>query len=940
MGVRFQLLGDLGGVALGSGRLRVLLATLLLRANQTVSVDELVDRLWDAGAPPGARTTVQTYVMRLRRALGDPTGQLVRTRPGGYVITIAPDQLDLLEFRDLVETAARQEPATAATTLRGALALWRGPALADVPSELLRQRDVPLLEEERLQALERRIELDLELGRHAEVVGELAGLTASHPYRERFRHQHMVSLFRGGRQAEALASYREIHARLAEDLGVVPGPELRELHEAILRNETTAPRPAPAPTPAPTVAPVPRQLPAAATAFTGRADDLAVLGGLATSIVVIHGTAGIGKTSLAVYWSHQVADRFPDGQLYLDLRGFDLDQAPMDPGDALGRMLRALGVEAGRIPVDTDERTGMFRSTVAERSVLVLLDNAATVDQVRPLLAGSSTCLTMVTSRNQLAGLVAVDGAGLLPLDVLSRADSVRLLTALLGPERVSDSPADTEELARLCGDLPLALRLAAGNLLVRPKNSIASAVTDLRRGSRLAALAVPGDSRAAVRPAFELSYRALRPAEQELFRWLGLVPGPDFTVEAAAALLGRSTEDTSDLVAGLVAVSLAESHAHDRYRMHDLLRLYARDLCAEHDTSLPLRRLADWYVSRAESVADLLYPESRLLQGPAGEPWPDGTDAWDWLEAELPNLVAVTEAAADWGMPAVAWRLTDALRGFFLARTQHLDAWHTTARAGVAAADSAGDDRIRAAMLITLGTVHWGLCDMGAYLDQTLAAAALAEQAGWTFGHAVALGNGGHACLGMGRLAQGVELMEQALEMRREQGDTPARLAAVLRITGQIHAHLGNLPTALEHFREALRLARELGAALNEMDALGGLSWVHWQLGDTVEAESVITEMLTLTRRHDAQYRESVCLRHLADFSSTWAGAPKPASWPGKRSNWPGPPAAATPRWTSSTPPAGYPAHWETPTRPGNTTRTPTTSPTANPYAWGPSNP
>jgi tetratricopeptide (TPR) repeat protein len=211
---------------------------------------------------------------------------------------------------------------------------------------------------------------------------------------------------------------------------------------------------------------------------------------------------------------------------------------------------------------------------------------------------------------------------------------------------------------------------------------------------------------------------------------------------------------------------------------------------------------------------------------------------------------------------------LTDALRGFFLARTQHLDAWHTTARAGLAAATQAGDDRTRAAMLITLGTVHWGLCDLGAYLDHTLAAADLAEQAGWTYGHAVALGNGGHACLGMGRLTQGVELMEQALEMRREQGDAPARLAAALRTTGQIHAHLGNLPTALEHFSEALALARELGAVLNELDALGGLSWVHWQLGNTREAEALITETLALAREHDAQYRESVCLRRLAEVS------------------------------------------------------------------------
>lgn len=869
----FRLLGELEvangstPVRLGSGRLRAALVTLLLRANQTVSVEELVDRLWGDAAPSGARGTAQTHVMRLRQALGDQSG-LIETRPGGYVIKIEPGWLDLSVFRAMTAEAARLDPAAARTQLRSALALWRGPALADIPSESLRRDEVPRLAEERLLALERRVELDLELGCHGEVVGELASLTAQHPYRERFRYQLMLAMFRAGRQADALESYRDVRARLDDELGIEPGPDLRELHAAILRNDpklhlATAP---------PVVAVVPRQLPADAVSFAGRDADLAVLDGLADGhgmvAAVIHGTAGVGKTALAVHWSHRVSSRFPDGQLVVNLRGFDPDHPPADPGEALGGFLRALGVDPGRIPHDTEERAALYRSTIADRRLLVVLDNAATVDQVRPLLPGTSSCLTLVTSRNQLTGLIAVDGAHSLQLDVLDAGGAMRLLRNVLGSSRVNAEPDAAGELVRLCGYLPLALRLAAGKLHVRPRHSIAGAVDELTKGCRLSALEVGGDSRAAVRPAFDMSYRAVRSDEQELFRRLGLVPGPDFTVPAAAALIGASEESTTRLLDGLVVVNLVESHAPGRYRLHDLVRLYARDVCAESekDSQGSLQRLLDWYVTTAEVVAATLYPSLRLLCTEAG-PGMDKSDAWAWLETELPNLTAAADGAVEHGLPWAAWRIADATRGFFLARTYHIDMWHAVARTGLAAAEQAGDKRAQAAMHINLGTAHWGLCDYQGFLEHSIKATELAHEVGWTAGEPRALSNTAHAYMGLGRTPQAVEFSERALRMHRASGAS-AGTVHTLRILGQMHAEMGNLSEALAHFQEALVLAREAQTVLDEADALNGLGRAYLQLGDFATAGKMYTAALTAAREQGARFRETVCLGRLAEIA------------------------------------------------------------------------
>jgi DNA-binding SARP family transcriptional activator/tetratricopeptide (TPR) repeat protein len=872
-GWSFRLLGELAAVngptpvPLGSGRLRVVLATLLLRAGQTVSRDELIDRLWGDAPPARARSTVPTHVMRLRQALDDPA--LITTRPSGYRIDIAPDQVDLTRFRAMVERAGRLEPVAALAELRQALALWRGPALADVPSESLRRDEAPRLDEERWQALERRTELELELGGHGDLIGELTALTAQHPYRERFWHQLMRALSGAGRQADALAAYQEIRARLDEDLGVQPGPALRRLHAVILSNEDQA---LPVRRPAPAASPVPRQLPAAATSFTGRDTDLAELDKITANrgrvVAVIHGSAGVGKTALAVHWSHQAAERFPDGQLYVDLHGFDPKRAPTDPGTVLARLLRSLDVEAGRIPVDNEEKAALYRSVTADRRLLVLLDNAADEEQVRPLLSGTPSCLALVTSRNQLTGLVAVDGAHSLRLDVLDRPEALLLLANVLGHERVAAQTRAADELVGLCGRLPLALRLAAGKLRVSAGQSIASVVADLRDAGPITALEVAGDSRAAVRPAFAVSYGALRPDERRLFQHLGLLPGPDFTPAAVAALLGAPKAGVTRLLDGLAQSNLVESHEPGRYRLHDLVLLYAREV-SEVDRREPLRRLYDWYVAVSETAARLLYPHVPMLSGPAGqEVFADTASAWTWLENELSNLGAIIESAPAHGMPAVAWRLADATRGFFFARTYHHDIWRAFARGGLSAATAEGDRQAQAAMRINLATVSWSVGDNQGFLDHSEEAATLAHDIGWRAGEAKALGNAGHALLGLGRRREALGYSERSIQMWRAEG-APEGMVHTLRIFAHMHSESGDLHAAVRNFGEALDLARRNGSVFGELDALAGLAWAAWLRGDLPDAAKLYSQTLAMARKLGSRFREAQDLGKLAEIAS-----------------------------------------------------------------------
>jgi DNA-binding SARP family transcriptional activator/tetratricopeptide (TPR) repeat protein len=653
VGVEYRVLGPLevlldgAVVPVPAGRSRTLLATLLLRPNRIVSVDELVDRLWD-GEPPTpdrAHKTLQMVVMRLRQALGE--ADCVRTSTGGYRAEVDPETLDLTRFRRLA----------AAGDLAAALRLWRGPMLVDVRSNALHQHDVPPVTEEWLRALELRIGADLEAGRAAELVAELRVLTAQHPFREAFWGQLVLALASSGQQAQALAAYQEIRSLLADELGVDPGDELRAVHQRVLSG------------PVAVRGPVPRQLPTATPRFVGRSSELrgltALVGGDDLVVTAITGTAGVGKTTLAVHWARGVADRFPDGQLYVNLRGFDRHLDPMAPGDALSRFLEALGVVPERIPADIEARAALYRSLVAGRRMFVLLDNARDADHVRPLLPGPSPSLVLVTSRDRLTGLVVHEGAQELALDVLTPDEAHALLVGRLGAARV----ADADKLIKWCGGLPLALAIVAARAAQTPKLPLSALVAELSdERTRLDTLDT-GDAATSVRTVFQWSYQQLSPAAARMFRLLGVHPGPDVTVPAAASLAALTAEETRECVRELMRASLLVEPTVGRFTCHDLLRVYAADRAgaeesAESRTGAATRML-DHYLHTLVEI-ELAHDEGRRLLELELEPAPgvvperpvNRAAADDWFRAERAVLRAVVKQVQRDRMDRYAWQL------------------------------------------------------------------------------------------------------------------------------------------------------------------------------------------------------------------------------------------------------------------------------------------
>ena len=494
-GTAFRLLGPLEVVrdgaerAIPAGRQQALLAALLLRPNQVVPAPTLVEQVWGAGAD---RSTLNVYVMRLRRSLRDGDHALIRSDGPGYRIAVDPATVDLHRFRRLRERALRAradgDRHRERAVLHQALALWRGDALAGIDAPVLQAETAMLLQEERLTAIGQRIGADLECGAHAEVIGELRELVAAHPFRERLWCQLLLALYRSGRQSEALGAFATARRLLTAELGVEPGGELRELHHRILIADPTLAVPGAAPDPRV----VPAQLPCGTAGFVGRRDALRQLDRLldrpgAAPATLVVGPAGIGKTALAVYWADRHRAAWPDGQLYLDLRG-DRPDTPMRPIDALAYLLRGMGLPADRVPRDLAEAAALYRSLVADRRALVLLDNAASAAQVRPLLPGGRDRTVVVTSRDPLTDLVISHGARRLPLGALTEPEAVALLAESVGAERVATEPRAAAELAGLCGNQPLRLRVAAADLNGRPERRLADHLARLRRGDRVAA--------------------------------------------------------------------------------------------------------------------------------------------------------------------------------------------------------------------------------------------------------------------------------------------------------------------------------------------------------------------------------------------------------------------------------------------------------------------
>jgi DNA-binding SARP family transcriptional activator len=871
---------------------RVLLAALLLHANHVLSFDELAETIWEDDPGPGAPATIRDYVRRLRQGLGPVIGARIVTRDPGYLIEVGEDELDLLRFerrcRDGGSAARSGDWHRAASALDEALALWRGAPLADIPSRRLQRDEVPPLAQARLQALEWRFEAQLQLGRHAETLAALEAASALHPLRERFHVLLMLALYRCGRQADALAAYRAVRRTLVGELGIEPGPELRDTHERILRadpglvsgfraDSITRPdqqenhqdqqvesfAPAGAPTQAGVEGPdrqrvadrvIPRQLPARAAHFAGREAELNELSKLlvqfgpeppAQVIAVIGGIPGIGKTALAVHWAHRVAEHFPDGQLYVNLRGFDPAGAPVRWPDAVRGFLDALAVPASRVPTDADARASLYRSLLADKRMLVVLDNARDEQHVRPLIPGGPECRVVVTSRNDLAGLAASHGAQCITLDVLSQNEARDLLARHVGPKRLAAEPAAVGEVIAHCARLPLALAISAARTSTGARRSLAELASELHESQgRLDALDL-ADSTMSVRSVFACSFAALSEPAGRLFRLLGISPGPDISIAGAASLAGCDRNKARRLLRELTGACLLTEPTPGRFACHDLLRVYAAELAvsleprAERQSAL--HRLLDYYLETGVNAALQFNPARRRLEYPApltgvtGDVFADKASAQSWLEAERIVLLAATTKADEEGFDGHAWRLPWTLSDYFSYRG-HWPEWHAAQLTAAAAAERSGDVYGQAVALRLLGQAAATLGDHDEarrclekcipFYDE------LDDPMGQSAGHL----DCARICVFQDQFADAVRHALEGLKYARAAGQA-GPIAAALNGVGWCLAKAGEPERALSYCEESVELQREVGNGYGEALARDSVGYIHHLLGDHDEA-------------------------------------------------------------------------------------------------------
>ena len=898
--MEFALLGPLlvrrsaRTVPIPPGRQRILLAALLLDANRVVPTARLADALWGDQLPPSERASLHNYVKRLRRSLEDAGHSLISTHPGGYLISVSPDELDLSRFEALLAGAREATQAgswdKAARRLGSALSLWRGEPLADIPSDALILREAPRLAELRQQAIEARIDADLHLGRAAAVIGELRGLVAAHPLRERLHALLMLALYLDGQQAEALNAYQHARRVLADELGAEPCPELRKLqHQILIADPALALPPSGDAPAAPGAGPVrahgpaaPRQLPAAIPQFAGRAAELAALNSLlgdtapAGPVVVsaIGGTAGVGKTALAIRWAHQVAGRFPDGQLYASLHGFGPSAAPADPAAVIRGFLGALGVNPERVPADPDAQAALFRSLLAGRRILVILDNARDEHQVRPMLPGSPGCLTLVTSRHQLTGLIATEGARPIVLDVLTEPDARELLCSRLGAERIAAEPGAVTELTGLCARLPLALAIAAARAAIRPGFALAELAAELRdAGARLDVLDA-GEPAASVRAVFSWSYQALSPAAARIFRLLGVHPGPDISLPAAASLAGLTPPRARILLDELTAMHLLTEPVPGRFAFHDLLRAYATEQADSLDNEAVRRaaihRVLDHYLHTAYAADRILnssrtpLPMAQCQPGAILERLVTGEHAATWFEAEHQVLRAAISLATASGFHEHAWQIPWTLVDFF-DRQGDLHGWLVTQRAALHAARRARDSFGQACVHRALGRVYtlFGSYEKShTHLNRGLRLhAALGDLAGQADAHHAL----GHLSTLQGRCEEHLDHERQALDLYRALGDRVGQ-ANALNAIAYGHSQLGKHRDALEYGQQALELHRQLGYRFGQAQVWDTLGSVRQDLGDHAEAVVCYQQALELCRELGSRHYQSVTLSHLGD--------------------------------------------------------------------------
>jgi DNA-binding SARP family transcriptional activator/tetratricopeptide (TPR) repeat protein len=908
--VRVRLLGPVDIVVDGEVRLvrglrrRAVLATLALHGDEVVSTGRLADAVWGRTAPLTSLNTLQSHVSYVRTLLGGQAAILARSP--GYVLELGDDGTDVrLAERLLRQGPQAADPVQGARDLREALALWRGRPLADLAG-------LPWLEEqaERLDLLGEQIrralsEARLAAGEHLQLAPELERMAADHPLDEQVHAQLMVALYRSGRQADALSAYQRLRCTLAEELGLVPGPALRQLETAILRQEPSLDAPAPAASlrlaaPAASPQPVPAQLPPPVAEFAGRGAELGRLGSILPGgaqggppdragviISLITGTAGVGKTALAVHWAHRVAAEFPGGQLYVNLRGFD-PGGPVHPGQALRGFLDALAVVPERIPVSLDDQVALYRSLLAGRRVLVVLDNARDAEQVRPLLPGSPGCLAIVTSRNHLTGLIATQGAHLLDLDLLPLAEARELLTRRLGAGRTDREPDAVEQIIAGCARLPLALTIAAARAATSPGFPLAVFAAELGEAGRVLDPFDSGDVATDVRAVFSWSYRALSPGAARLFRLLGLHPGPDLTVGAAASLAGIAPDQARAMLAELSRGHLLAEYRPGRYAFHDLLRAYATEQAHTHDDDgargAAVARVLDHCLHAACAAATLIDPffapvapapprPGVVLAGPA-----TAEEALSWFTTERAMLLAAVPLAAEAGFAAHAWQLAWALSTFLLRR----GLWNDQAMAcdaGLDAARRAGDTagEAHALLLLAVGYARSGRCDDAQ--PRFHEALRLLETIGGYHSSQVTA----HSSLSwiaeqQGRYADMLSHGMRALKLSRAAGDRTLEVMS-LNDVGYSHALLANYRQAIFYCERALAGSQEAGERSWESAAWDSLGYIHHRLGRHQRAVSCYERSLDLCRELADRYNEAGTLDRLGDVHGS-AGDLGAARW------------------------------------------------------------
>lgn len=920
--VFFRILGpvqvesDEGPVRVPPGRQQVVLATLLLELNHVISTDRLVDVLWSHRPPETARTQVQICVSRLRRLLA-PTGATIHTRPPGYVLSAAAESVDAqlhrLQTRHAAELVRQGRDTEAAELLRATVALWRGPALSGTDNEVLRSEALRL-HEERMDATEAYLDIELRLGHHTSLVSEITALVEVHPLRENLRAQLMLALYRSGRQAEALEVYRDGRELLVDELGLEPGTRLRDMELDILAGdpglnppaavappvreapegpEDGAPPHQDAPGRASTAPEVtPYQLPTATADFVGRDDVVnaveSALAGAADTvgIAVLVGRPGVGKSATAVHVAHVLADGYyPDGQLYCDMRG--TRETPLEPADVLARFLRALGVPGQAIPEDVDERASMYRGILAARRMLIVLDDAFDEGQLAPLIPGGAGCGVIVTSRARLTG---VPGSALVEMDTLTGDTSLELLARVLGRQRVETEPESAKALVRAVGQLPLALRIVAARLAARPHWPLAVMVDRLADERRRLDELSHGDM--TVRASLSLTHEGLDEQDRRAFALLGLVEGPTIPSWAAGALLDDDSPFPSDMAEPLVDAHMLDVVGVDAageplYRFHDLVRDYAReqlagDVDADTRKTALERLLGGWLSLLDEANRRLLGGDYLQVRGDAPRWDPPGryvdrllTDPYTWLEAERANLRHAVFQAADEGMHRQCWELAVGY-SMFLMRRGYVDDLAELYDRAEPAVTAAGDRLGAAALAEGLANVishRYGREKRRLLLERTLAEfIALEEARGEALVRTHLAFMDRHEEEDESALAQS----ELALKGFLEVGDLGGQRRSLM-LMGHLRARGGDIGRGRDHLNEARVLAERTGDVRGRAQVLRLIGQTDLLAGDHASALRNLGSALELVRDLDDPVGEALLLQDLAR-AHTGGGDPRQA--------------------------------------------------------------